>query len=67
MKKKYTIQHIFFTTFEAENRDDACEKWSMIPRSEYEIDEGSARLYEGEYDFTTYQREKPEDTICWIE
>lgn len=67
MKKKYTIQHILFKTFEAEDLDDACEQWSLTPDSEFEIDEGSVRGYEGEYDFTTYQKEKPEDTISWID
>ncbi len=64
--KKYTIQCILFKTIEAENIDDVCEQWNMLSNSEREIDEGSMRVYEGEYNFTTYQEEKPEDTICWI-
>ena len=59
--KKYTIQYILFKTFEAEDEEDACYQADNSDWSRFDMDKGSGRIYEGEYDFNTYQKEALED------
>ena len=57
MKKKYTIQWIFFKTFEAEDEEDACFQCDDTSFEELDLDAGSTRVYEGEYNYNLYQEE----------
>lgn len=58
--KIYTYQEIIFVTLEAEDEEDACIQLDNMARNQFELDEDSPRLYEGEYNSNTYKNEEEE-------